>query len=186
MTAFQISICCPRMGLGTKVPKSQMAAKHAKAKCARRWQSALISALFVMTTSKIMAKDLASLAEVVMPAYAAMNTGVVCNQYDPQFLVQTSGPRGTAVHYAEHVKNEAIISLSYVESSMVLKAAADEARQVARQKLHEFAVPGDDAATVRAIKLWCDSYGKPFILQFIEKHDYGHTQLIEFLQRAQQ
>jgi hypothetical protein len=51
------------------------------------------------------AKDVRALADLVTPAYTAMNYAVVCASRDPQFLLESRGPRGSAIKYAEHVKD---------------------------------------------------------------------------------
>lgn len=71
------------------------------------------------------AKDLDVLSEFVAPAYTAMNFAAICARDRPWALSQPRGLRGSAVEYAEHVKDEAIASLTHDEALKVLKAAAD-------------------------------------------------------------
>lgn len=140
--------------------------------------------LGIISSSTALTKDLESLAAFVRPAYTAMNFAATCAKDNPFFLVDTSGPRGTALHYAQHVKDEAVESLTEGEALAVLKTAADAARLVARQKLYQLAQPGDDSATVSAIRDWCDREARQFILEFIRQHDGAHADTVEFLQRA--
>lgn len=129
------------------------------------------------------AKDLKALAEFVVPAYTAMNFTVVCAQDDPQFLSETRGSRGTALQYAEHVKNEAIASLTYDEAVTVLKMAADEARSVARRELRKLA-PNYPTARPGEITSWCHNDARSFVRTFIEQHDGRHAMLLQDLERA--
>ena len=84
---------------------------------------------------------LSALAEFLTPTYTGMSLAVLCGNVDKTFLARTSGPRGTIMHYAEHTKDETIAGLTYDESVRVLKDAAGRARETARRKLHELAVP---------------------------------------------
>ena len=70
----------------------------------RTWPAAFM--LLAATGTPLAAKDLNALAAFVAPAYTAMNFAIVCAPHDPVFLSQTSGPRGTALAYAEHVRDE--------------------------------------------------------------------------------
>jgi hypothetical protein len=130
------------------------------------------------------AKDVDALADFVRPAYTAMNFAVLCAPASPHFLAKTSGPRGTAIDYAEHVKNETIEFLTQEEAVAVLRLAADAARQAAREKLYQLALPTDDAATAHAVRQWCEGEAKQFVLQFIQRHDEDHIAAIELLWRA--
>jgi hypothetical protein len=129
------------------------------------------------------AKDLSALAEFVVPAYTAMNFAVLCAQGDPGFLSQISGARGSALQYAEHVKNEAIASLAYKDAVIVLRKAADAARSAARQELQKL-ISEDPQADAARITYWCESHAKEFIRAFITQHDGAHAAFLENLERA--
>lgn len=129
------------------------------------------------------AKDLGGVADFVVPAYTAMHFTILCAQDDPQFLSLTGGPRGTALEYAEHVKNEAIASLTYDEAVTVLKIAANEARSVARQELRKLA-PDYPTAHPGEITSWCRNYARNFVQSFIERHDGRHEALLQELETA--
>lgn len=102
------------------------------------WQTALCTAAFcALPHSVVYAKDLKTIAEFVVPAYTAMNFAMLCAQDDPWFLADARGPRGHAIKYAEHVKDEAIASLTEDEAAAVLRMAADEARSTARAELRK-------------------------------------------------
>ena len=133
-------------------------------------------------------KELNALAEFVMPAYTAMNFAVLCARDNPTFLLDASGPRGTALHYAQHIKDEAIDGLSETEATAVLKSAADGARSVARQKLHQLAGSGARRGSniVGEVTRWCERDAKPFILKVMRQHDTEHKDLLERLQRSKQ
>jgi len=149
----------------------------------RTWPAAFV--LLAATGIPAVAKDLNALAAFVAPAYTAMNFAVVCAPHDPVFLAQTSGPRGTALAYAEHVKDEAIVSLSDEEAAVALKAAADVARATALQTLRAF--DAQDRATEQArIAKWCEGDARQFIRAFIEHHDTNHETLLSRLEQARQ
>jgi hypothetical protein len=135
--------------------------------------------------NSVAAKDLNALAAFVAPAYTAMNFAAVCAPHDPGFLSQTSGPRGTALAYAEHVQNEAIVSLSADEAAMALKAAADMARATALQTLRSFDAE-DSTVEQERISEWCAVDAKQFIRAFIEYHDTNHEKLLTGVEHARQ
>lgn len=151
----------------------------------RHWQTALFAAAFcALPHSVVCAKDLKAIAEFVVPAYTAMNFAMLCAQDDPWFLADARGPRGHAIKYAEHVKDEAISSLTEVESITVLKMAADEARSIARAELRKI-IPN---RTYRypEISGWCRSDVLHFVRSFIERHDAEHAVLLQRLEQAKQ
>jgi hypothetical protein len=150
-----------------------------------RWRLPVLAAsLCAAVSDAAPARDLQALADFLSPAYTAMNFTAMCATDDPWFATRTTGPRGTALHYAEHAKDEAIHSLTEGEAIAVLRRAADVARLTARRKLHELAAAAGDDGTVRAVTDWCAGEGKQLIMQFIEQHDRDHAALDELLRRA--
>jgi hypothetical protein len=156
-----------------------------KALTASRIWSAAFMLLAMSGNPSAVAKDLNALAAFVAPAYTAMNFAVVCTPHDPVFLSQTSGPRGNALAYAEHVKDEAIVSLSHDEAAVALKAAADTARDIALRTLRAFNAQ-DRAIEQARIAKWCESDARQFILAFIEHHDANHETLLSRIEQARQ
>jgi hypothetical protein len=136
-----------------------------------------------LRATQVVAKDLDALAALVTPAYTAMNFATICATNDPQFHFVTSGPRGTAVHYAQHVKDEAIASLTSDEAASVLKGSADSARARARQELQKLRAT-DPTAEAAQIQRWCGSYAKDFILGFIREHDDNHDVVLQQVRDA--
>lgn len=130
------------------------------------------------------AKDLDALARFVTPAYTAMNYAAVCAGRDTQFLGQTRGPRGTAFHYAEHVKSEAIESLSHDEAMVALRAAADAARGAALETFRRLNA-SDPNVEAQQIRSWCEGEGREFVRKFIREHDDNHTSLVLELKESQ-
>lgn len=130
-----------------------------------------------------MAKDLKVLSEFLIPAYIAMNVSVICAQDDPSFLAETSGPRGSALQYAEHVKDEVISSLTYEESVVILKAAADKARSIVRQKLKKL-VPDYPVARPGELTDWCRNDAENFVRDIIKRHDQNHAIFFYELEQA--
>lgn len=129
------------------------------------------------------ARDLNALAEIVTPAYTAMNFAMVCASGDPQFLGRTRGPRGHAINYAEHVKDEVIASLSHAEAVTTLTAAADMARAASLRTLRAF--NSQDPALEKArIREWCGREAVEFIRTFIADHDQNHEGLLSRVEEA--
>jgi hypothetical protein len=144
----------------------------------------LVALLVVMSGSAALALDLRALADFVAPAYTALNYTVVCAQEDRDFLSHTSGPRGSGVHYAEHVKDEAIASLSHADSVRVLTAAADEARASTLRKLRELTASAAESEARARVKAWCESDARLFVREFIDRHEGDHGAIEEWLRRA--
>lgn len=142
------------------------------------------AALCTQPYSATLAKDLKAIAEFVVPAYTAMNFTVLCAQDDPWFLADVRGPRGHAIQYAEHVKDEAIASLTEDESVTVLRMAAGEARTIAREQFQK--VIPNRTYRYPEIAGWCRGDALLFVRNFIERHDAEHATLLQRLERAKQ
>ncbi|MBX9828059.1 MAG: hypothetical protein K2Y27_24085 [Xanthobacteraceae bacterium] len=142
----------------------------------------LLAALAVLPPAN--AKDLLSLSRLLTPAYTAMNYAAVCASHPPWAVSQPTGSRGTAVNYAEHVKDEIIAGLSYDEALKVLRLAADDARADTRERLR--ASVAVDQADVKAVglKSWCEGYATGFIAALIETHDNNHEAFLEQLRQS--
>lgn len=143
----------------------------------------IVAVLCTLTYSVAASKDLKTIAAFVHPAYTAMNFTILCAQDDPSFLTDTLGPRGNALKYAEHVKDEAIASLTYNESVLVLKMAADEARSTARSELRKV-LPNYPTYTPVEVVGWCRGYVIRFVRAFIQQHDENHETLLKELEFA--
>lgn len=137
--------------------------------------------LVVMQPVYALPRDLIGLANFVVPAYTAMNVAVLCAQEDATFLAATAGTRGTAVHYAAHVKNEVIEGLPDSEARLVLRRAADLAREIARAELARISRGGPAQAGVRT---WCESTARIFVRSVIGRHDEHHDQWLTAVARA--
>lgn len=144
----------------------------------------LCTALLLFDVSAAHSKDLSAIAEFVKPAYRAMFLTVLCARNNSSFLSVASGPRGNALNYAEHAKDEAIGGLTQGEAVTVLKLAAEEGRELARSRLYELADRGDDNGTAIAIRKWCDGEGKAQVLEILETHDRDHAELLSQLESA--
>lgn len=147
-------------------------------------RSPIIAALtlaWVMQAPNATAKDLDDLSRVVTPAYIAMNIVAACLSDDAGYAVATSGPRGTAFHYAEHVKDEAIAGLTYDEAVAVLTTAATAARTAVR-----LALADATAQEAGSIGPWCSGRGVIFVRAFMESHDIAHEQLLAKMEKAKQ
>src|SRR5262245_25082938 len=126
------------------------------------------------------ARDLTAVSAFVIPAYTAMNFATICAQESSWAGSQPRGPRGVAVQYAEHVKDEAIRLLSYEEAVIVLRMAADAARSRARDELRKLSSSGMSEDFLQ-LAAWCSGYAREFISAFMHEHDNGHDRLMEHL-----
>lgn len=144
----------------------------------------LLAASLVLATSSASAKDLKRLSELVTPAYAAMSIAIMCARDDPDFIAQHTGPRGSALHYAQHVKDEVVEGLTHDEAVQVLTGAAGAARELARKKLYGIANPFDQQDTVRAVIRYCASEGRALVLNTIRSHDTSHDDFVEQVRSA--
>ena len=142
--------------------------------------------LGVLSGPPALALDLHALSAFVTPAYTAMNYTVVCVQEDRGFLSHTSGPRGSGIHYAEHVKNEAIASLSHDDSVRVLQAAADEARASTLRTLRELTASAAESDAKARVRAWCESEARRFVRGFIDRHEDDHGAIEDWLRRAKE
>jgi hypothetical protein len=109
--------------------------------------------------------------------------GVACVSYDPAYLTRTSGPHGTVIAYAEHIKSDAVASLSDEEGAVALKRAADVASSAALRTLQEFHAQ-DQAIENTRIRDWCANEARQFIRTVIEYHDNDHEELLSRLEQA--
>lgn len=147
--------------------------------------SFLAMLLGFLSSEPAAAKDLEAVVAFVVPAYVAMNLAAVCVQDDPEFVFRTRSSRGTVFHYAEHIKNEAIASLTDEEAKAILRAAADAARAVVRRQLrslvpdYPFGHPGELAG-------WCKDRARKIVRSVIVQHDGQHSTILRELERAKQ
>jgi hypothetical protein len=144
--------------------------------------ASILSLFNVLHADDLAARDLTVLADLVKPAYAAMQFAVVCGRQVSQFA-QPRGMRGSAIEYAEHVKDEAIASLTYGDAVTVLRAAADAARSTARQELRKL-VSTDPDVEATQLTAWCGGYARKFILNFMTQHDHLHQAFLLEVERA--
>jgi hypothetical protein len=142
------------------------------------------SIMLAVLSAPSLAGDLKPIAEFVRPAYVAMTLTMLCARDDPWFLTDSSGPRGNPIQYAEHVKNEAILSLNKEDALTVLKTAAEDARHEAQREFHKV-VPTQDYRYPQ-IAGWCRSYVLKFVRNFISTHDANHTALLRSLHKGKQ
>lgn len=150
----------------------------------RDWRTATLVAALVLANAKLAsAKDLAALAELVVPAYTAMNFAVVCSTRPSGFLSETGGPLGTALTYAERVKNEIIESLDHDEAVFVLRVAADAARSTVLRIIRQFSADEPSVAETR-IKGWCDTDARDFVRAFVDQYGRDHDKFLERLNKS--
>ena len=143
--------------------------------------SLLLLVCGVSTTAT--AADTRTLGNILSPAYLAMNFTVVCAQRDPAFLSATSGPRGSALVYAQHIKDEVIAALEATEAEIVLREAANAARSVALGFVRSMA-GGSDATEAERLRNWCESTAKPFVRGVVVEHDTRHDLFEQVLEAA--
>lgn len=119
------------------------------------------------------AVDIKMLGNVLSPAYLAMNFAVVCARQDPSFLSVTGGPRGSALVYAQHIKDEIIADLEPRDGETIVRDAADAARSVALGFMRSMA-GGLDAIEAKRVRTGCESIAKPFIRGVVAEHENRH------------
>jgi hypothetical protein len=139
------------------------------------------SVMLAVLSSPSPAGDLKPIAEFARPAYVAMILTMLCARDDPWFLTDSSGPRGNPIQYAEHVKNEAILSLSTEDAVIVLKAAAEDARHEAQREFHK--VVSTPTYQYSQIAGWCRGYVLKFVRNVIKTHDLDHALRMQHLDR---
>ena len=144
--------------------------------------SAIAMIAFVLLhPTQAISRDLIALSRFVAPAYTALNVAVICAKEDSSFLSATAGIRGTAIHYAAHVKDEIIVGLSDAEARFVLRQAADRAREVTLVELERLARRGPVQAEVR---MWCQDTVRDFVQYVMNHHDQRHDQWLAAVARA--
>src|SRR5262245_10502724 len=89
----------------------------------RRYTAWAVVAAALFNACAASARDLGSLSSLLVPAYTAMNFAAICSSVPGWQELQPQGPRGAAVNYAEHVKDEITAALSYDEAVTVLRGA---------------------------------------------------------------
>ena len=153
-------------------------------RCRLRWRAtAVVAALVLSTVGVASAKDLAALAELITPAYTAMNFGVVCATRQPNFLSESSGPRGNVLSYAEHVKNEVIDGLDPDEAVVVLRGAANAARTTTLETIRKLNADDSNLEAAR-IRAWCETDARHFIRAFLDQYDGDHDKFLERLKQS--
>ncbi|MBX9841303.1 MAG: hypothetical protein K2Z80_05790 [Xanthobacteraceae bacterium] len=143
---------------------------------------ALLAALAVSPPAS--AKDLLSLSRLLTPAYTAMNYAAVCASDPPWAQTQPAGGRGTAVQYAQHIKDEIISGLTHEEALAVVRLAADAARADAREHLRSSVIAGEATGKAARLNGWCERYANGFIGALIRNHDSDHETFLKQVAQA--
>jgi hypothetical protein len=148
-----------------------------------------ISTLVAMFTllagaSFVRAQDMSRLANLLMPAYTAMYYASICAANTTWAQTQPVGTRGSVVHYAEHIKNEIIQSLSERDAAAVLTDAAGRARDLAREQLRLQVIMGNPEKHEKRLLAWCSGYVGDFTRNVISEHDKDHEAFLRTVQEA--
>jgi hypothetical protein len=149
---------------------------------ARRFCMAVVIAVGCDATAS--AQDLEALSRLVTPAYTAMSFAGLCAMEPGWSGAQPRGARGVAVHYAQHVKDEVIVSLTKDEAVSVLKLAANAARYESRAQLRDKVIVADKAAEAVRFREWCNGYVNGFIAELIRRHDGDHVGFLHHVEVA--
>ena len=131
------------------------------------------------------AADIPFLSEFLFSAYEVLNYTSVCMAKDPEFIAQTSGSRGTALHYAEHVKDETIASLEPGDIALVLRTAALAAKIVSLRTLRRLDAADHQQSDAQIVE-WCATRARSFVRDFIQHHDSNHPVILDALKRARE
>ena len=148
-----------------------------------------ISTLVAMFTllagaSSVRAQDMSRLANLLVPAYTAMYYASICAANTTWGQTQPVGTRGSVVHYAEHIKNEIIQSLSDKDAVAVLTDAAGRARDQAREQLRLQVIMGDTAKHEQRLIAWCRGFVSDFAAKVMSEHDLDHEAFLRTLEEA--
>ena len=146
----------------------------------------LVSGLVVLLGTWVSAgaQDLEALSKLLIPAYTAMSYAGLCSTEQHWAASQPRGPRGVAINYAEHEKDEVIVLLSEVDAVTVLKMAADAARNDARAQLRDKVIVSDKATEALRFRQWCNGYVNGFIVDLIRRHDGDHLSFMHDIELA--
>ena len=128
-------------------------------------------ALLASFGTQTFAADLEKLSQKLFPAYVAMNYDSLCSMDDQWESIRPVGVHGYAVHYAQHEKDEIIGSLTYDESLIVLRSAADAARAEARRQLKDHVLAENKSEEAARLNRWCVESAQKFISGYIARHD---------------
>lgn len=144
----------------------------------------LVAFVYIHPWFGAFAKDLETLARVLIPAYLAQDLAILCVTQDSQFLsAELKGGIVAVSAYAQHVKNEVTVDVPEPDAVRIRLTAADTARQVARQKLYSLTAQQNGDPT-HPLARWCEHSAKPFILEIMSKHDEKHDQFDEIVEHA--
>lgn len=135
-------------------------------------------------SSALPAQDMSRLANLLIPAYTAMYYASICSSNTTWGRTQPQGARGTVVHYAEHIKNEIIQSLSQKDAVAVLSDAAGRARDLAREQLRLQVIVGSPEKHEQRLIAWCDGYVSDFAKSVISEHDEDHEAFLRTVDEA--
>jgi hypothetical protein len=130
------------------------------------------------------AQDLEALSRLLIPAYTAMSYAGLCSVEQDWAVAQPCGPRGAAINYAQHEKDEVIASLAEADAVTVLKMAADAARTDARAQLRDNVIVPDKTVEALRFRDWCNGYVNGFITDLIRKYDGDHVSFMHDVELA--
>lgn len=134
--------------------------------------------------SSVRAQDMSRLANLLIPAYTAMYYASICAANTTWGQTQPVGTRGSVVHYAEHIKNEIIQSLSERDAAAVLTDAAGRARDLAREQLRLHVILGNSEKHEQRLIAWCDGYVSDVAKKVISEHDKDHEAFLRTVEEA--
>jgi hypothetical protein len=134
--------------------------------------------------SSARAQDMSRLATLLIPAYTAMYYASICTSNTTWAQTQPQGKRGTVIHYAEHIKNEIIQSLSEKDAVAVLADAAGRARDLAREQLRLQVIMGNSEKHEQRLVAWCGGYVSDFAKNVISEHDKDHEAFLRTVDEA--
>lgn len=144
------------------------------------------STLFISASlsSYALARNLDTLARLLIPAYMAQDFAALCSTHDSQFLLGDLKYGVVSINsFAEHVKREVTVDLPENDAAKVRLMAADTARDVARKELRSI-IDQRTVNPVSEIDQWCDRSARPFILEIITKHEERHRDFDATLEGA--
>ncbi len=130
------------------------------------------------------AQDLARLADLVTPAYTALQYSVLCQKERGWFKAQPAAARGTASDYVSHIEDEVSAVLNAGDAQEVRRSASLRAAADTEYAIREYIAGKETAGEAAGMPIWCLGPANAFIARFLKDHDEAHAAFLEQIERA--
>jgi len=139
--------------------------------------------LAMLSSSRAEARDLRSLEKLLVPIFVAQNIGNVCAAWDSSFLHDSTGANGSVNDYSERAKYEVAHALESREVTVVLRGAADRARETVREMLRNLRGKGADPSEAD-IAAFCHGPAKQMFRTTLAAHDSERQSFLRDVEAA--